>query len=413
MPTTHSFGSPDQRCRPAVDRDMSPRTGSRGGDIRSGGQDGERPPITPRDQVQVRSSLLPPSDAAPSPEGPSRVAEPAEDGSRPTASDWTRTLAQYRQPIPSRSLFELAVTVAPFVALWAVAWWALSINAVLALVLALANAAFLVRLFIIQHDCGHGTLFRDRRLCDWIGRVIGVFTLTPYDVWRKTHAIHHATTGNLDRRSAGDVPLLTVREYRKKRWLGRALYRLVRHPVFLFGVAPFYTFFLHHRLPVHLMGSGGRYWLSAMATNAAIGLALTLIVLLGGWDVLLLVFLPTTLLAAIAGVWLFYVQHQFEETNWEHEDDWNIQEAALYGSSHFDLPGILRWITGNIGVHHVHHLASRIPFYRLPEVIEDHATLAKARRITLWQSFRCARLHLWDEKHRRLLSFAEARTLFA
>ncbi len=333
----------------------------------------------------------------------------AQPESPPAASDWTRSLMKYRQPIPSRSIFELAVTLAPFVGIWAVAWWMLSISTVLAVALALANSAFLLRLFIIQHDCGHGSLFRDRRLCDWIGRGIGVLTLTPYDVWRKTHAIHHATTGNLDRRGIGDLPTLTVREYQEKGWLDRALYRLVRNPVFLFGVVPFYTFFLQNRLPVHLMRSGWRYWLSAMATNAAIGLTLTLIVWLGGWDVLLFVFLPTMLLAAMAGMWFFYVQHQFEETSWEYDEDWNIQEAALHGSSHYALPGVLRWITGNIGVHHVHHLASRIPFYRLPEVIEDHDLLAQSKRITLWESLRCARLHLWDEQRGRLLSFAEAR----
>lgn len=338
---------------------------------------------------------------------------PTQDAACPSASDWTRRLTRYRQPIPTRSAFELAVTLAPFIAIWAVAWWMLSISTVLAVALALANAAFLVRLFIIQHDCGHGSLFRDRRLCDWIGRGLGILTLTPYDVWRRTHAIHHATTGNLDRRGVGDVPTLTVREYRDKGWPGRALYRLLRHPVVMFGVVPFYLFFLQHRLPVCLMRSGWRYWLSAMATNAAIGLALTAIVWLGGWDVLLFVFLPTMLLGAIAGTWFFYVQHQFEETSWAHEDDWTIHDAALYGSSHYDLPGILRWITGNIGVHHVHHLASRIPFYRLPEVIEDHDILANTRRITLWQSFRCARLHLWDEERGRLLSFADARALSA
>ena len=330
-----------------------------------------------------------------------------------TPSDWSRAMAKYRQPIHSRSIFELTVTVAPFVAIWAVAWWMLSISTALAMALALVNAAFLVRLFMIQHDCGHGSLFRNRRLCDWIGRVIGVITLTPYDVWRKTHAIHHATTGNLDRRGVGDMPTLTVTEYREKGWLGRALYRLIRNPVFLFGVVPFYTFFLQNRLPVHLMRSGWRYWLSAMGTNAATGSALTLIVWLGGWDVVLFVFLPTMFLGAVAGMWFFYVQHQFEETSWQHEENWNIHEAALYGSSHYDLPGVLRWITGNIGVHHVHHLASRIPFYRLPEVIEDHEVLAKTKRITLRQSLRCAHLHLWDENRCRLLSFAEARALSA
>jgi len=330
-----------------------------------------------------------------------------------TPSDWTRTLAAYRQPVPARSVFEVTVTLVPFVAIWAVAWWLVPISAVLAMALALTNAAFLVRLFIIQQNCGHGSLFRDRRLCDWIGRGLGVLTLTPYDVWRRTHAIHHATTGNLDRRGVGDIPMLTVREYKEKGWLGRALYRLLRHPVVMFGVVPFYTFFLQNRLPVHLMRSGWRYWLSAMATNAAIGLVLAVIVWLGGWDVLLFVFLPTMLLAAIAGMWFFYVQHQFEETSWRHEEDWNVQEAALDGSSHYSLPGILRWITGNIGVHHVHHLASRIPFYRLGEVVRDHDLLSRSKRITLWQSFRCARLHLWDENGRRLLSFAEARTLAA
>ncbi len=241
--------------------------------------------------------------------------------------------------------------------------------------------------------------------------MIGVLTLTPYDVWRKTHAIHHASTGNLDRRGVGDMPTLTVSEYYRRGRLGRALYRVVRHPVFLFGVVPFYAFFLQNRIPVGLMRSGWRYWLSAMATNLAIGVTLALIVWLGGWDVLLFVFMPTVLLAAMAGMWFFYVQHQFEETSWQYEDDWTVQDAALNGSSHYALPGVLRWITGNIGVHHVHHLASRIPFYRLGEVIEEHDLLAQSKRITLWESFRCARLHLWDEQGRKLVSFAEARTL--
>jgi omega-6 fatty acid desaturase (delta-12 desaturase) len=326
-------------------------------------------------------------------------------------SDWTRILAKYREPILSRSLFEIAVTLTPFVAIWSLAWWALSVSPWLATALALANAAFLVRLFMIQHDCGHGAFFKDRRLGDWIGRILGVLTLTPYDVWRRTHAIHHATTGNLDRRGVGDMPTLTVREYREKSWIGRALYRLVRNPVFLFGIVPFYTFFLQHRLPVGLMRAGRRYWLSAMATNAAIGAALGAIAWLDGFDVLLFVFLPTMLLAAMTGMWLFYVQHQFEDTVWDHEADWTVQEAAFHGSSHYDLPGILRWITANIGVHHVHHLASRIPFYRLGEVVRDHDFLAQAKRLTLRDSFRCARLHLWDEKSRRLLSFSEARGL--
>ena len=281
----------------------------------------------------------------------------------------------------------------------------------LSLPLAVVNAAFLVRLFMIQHDCGHGAFFKDRKLGDWVGRGIGVLTLTPYDVWRRTHAIHHASSGNLDRRGVGDLPTLTVREYREKTRLGRAGYRLVRNPVFLFGIVPFYTFFLQHRVPAGLMRSGWRYWFSAMGTNLAIAAVVALLAWLGGADVLLLIYLPTTLLAAMAGMWLFYVQHQFEETHWDREEDWNIQEAALHGSSYYDLPGVLRWVTANIGVHHVHHMASRIPFYRLGEVLRDHDILSRMKRLTLMDSIRCARLHLWDEQSRRLVSFAGARAV--
>ncbi|WP_288940145.1 fatty acid desaturase [uncultured Roseovarius sp.] len=323
--------------------------------------------------------------------------------------EWTRILTKYSAPILSRSIFELTVTLTPFFALWAFAWWALSISPWLAVTLALTNAALLVRLFMIQHDCGHGAFFGNRRLNDWIGRFLGVLTLTPYEVWRKNHSIHHATTGNLDRRGTGDLPTLTVREYRQKNWIGRAMYRLVRNPFFLFGIAPFYLLFLQNRLPVGQMRAGGFYWLSTLATNAVLVAALGAIVWLGGLEVLLFVFFPTTLLAAVTGVWFFYVQHQFEDTVWEREEDWNVQEAALNGSSHYDLPGILRWITANIGVHHVHHAASRIPFYRLSDVVRDHDILARSKRITLWESFRCARLHLWDEKSRKLLSFSDAR----
>ncbi len=325
--------------------------------------------------------------------------------------EWTRILTKYREPIAARSLFELAVTLGPFLAIWALAWWSLSVSAWLALALAVLNGAFLVRVFMIQHDCGHGAFFRSRALGDNVGRALGVLTLTPYDVWRKTHAIHHSTTGNLDKRGVGDLPTLTVAEYRQKTWIGRFLYRLVRHPLFLFGVVPFYTFFLQNRLPIGLMRSGPRYWISAMGTNAAIAVLMAGIVWLGGWALLFVVFVPTMLVAASCGMWLFYVQHQFEETNWDRDPDWNVHHAALHGSSHYVLPGVLRWFTANIGVHHVHHMASRIPFYRLSEVLRDHDILAQSQRLTLLESFRCAGLHLWDEKNRRLLSFSEARAL--
>jgi omega-6 fatty acid desaturase (delta-12 desaturase) len=328
-----------------------------------------------------------------------------------TPSDWTRLLARYRTPILSRGLFELAVTVIPFLTLFALSWAALSVSPWLALLLSIVNAAFLMRLFLIQHDCGHGSYFKSRPLNDWVGRAIGVLTLTPYDVWRRTHAIHHASTGNLDRRGVGDIPTLTIAEYRAKGRAGRALYHLVRNPLFLFGIVPFYAFFLRSRIPAGLLRAGWRYWLSALATDATLLALIVALYLSGGWPLLLFVYLPTTLLAASAGMWLFYVQHQFEETSWDHEADWAVQNAAMHGSSYYVLPPVLAWLTANIGVHHVHHMASRIPFYRLGEVLTDHEVLSRVQRVTLRESLHCARLHLWDEKGRRLVSFAEARAI--
>lgn len=322
--------------------------------------------------------------------------------------DWTRVLAQYRAPNTGRSVFELTITVVPFVVLWVAAWHALSISVWISTSLAILNAAFLVRLFIIMHDCGHGAFFKSRVLCNWTGRFLGVLALTPYDVWRQTHAIHHSSTGNLDRRGIGDLPTLTVDEYVNRKWIGRALYRLVRHPLFMFGVVPIYTFFILYRLPAGLMHAGWRYWLSAMATNVVIATVLGGVYWVGGVDALLFVFLPTMFLAASIGVWLFYIQHQFEHTTWEHEEQWKLQHAAFYGSSHYALPGPLRWFTANVGVHHVHHMASRIPFYRLDEVLRDHGELAECQRVTLYESLHCARLHLWDESRQRLLTFSEA-----
>ena len=324
------------------------------------------------------------------------------------ARDWVKVLAKYRQPDTSRSLFELAVTMGPFLLLWGLAWWALSVSAWLTLALSCINAAFLLRLFTIQHDCGHGAFFENRTVSDWLGRVLGVLTLTPYDVWRRAHSIHHSSAGNLGRRGIGDITTLTVGEYRALSASRRLLYRLYRNPIVLFGIGPGYMFLLQNRIPMGLMGHL-KYWVSAMSTNAAILVALGLMLYFGGWAPILLIFLPTSLLAATAGVWLFYVQHQFENTHWSNEPDWDLHAAALEGSSYYVLPPVLQWLSANIGIHHVHHLYSRIPFYRLPQVLRDHADLAKMNRMTIRQSLRTVRMQLWDENSNRLMSFAEAR----
>lgn len=329
-----------------------------------------------------------------------------------TPRDWVKVLAAYRDPNTLRSSFELAVTVGPFLALWILAWWSLAVSYWLTLAISSFNAAFLLRLFAIQHDCGHGAFFNNRTVSDWLGRVIGVLTLTPYDVWRRSHSIHHSAAGNLGRRGIGDIHTLTVAEYQAMGAFGRWKYRLYRHPVILFGLGPGYLFLLQNRLPLGLMAKA-RYWVSAMCTNAAIIVALGLIIYFGGLMPILLIFLPSTLLAATAGVWLFYVQHQFETTHWDADEDWQLHDAALNGSSHYVLPLPLQWVSANIGIHHVHHLYSRIPFYRLPEVLRDHDELAVGNRMTIRESLVSARLHLWDEKSRRLLSFSQARARYS
>jgi acyl-lipid omega-6 desaturase (Delta-12 desaturase) len=320
---------------------------------------------------------------------------------------WTKILARYREPSRVRSVTELVITIVPLVLLWVLIWAALDFGYWFGLLLAVPAAGLLVRLFMIQHDCGHGAFFRHRLANDWVGRVLGVLTLTPYDFWRRTHAIHHASSGNLDQRGIGDIDTLTVGEYLAlSRW-GRLRYRLYRHPIVMFGIGPAYLFILQHRLPVGLMRRGWQPWLSTMATNAAIAAVIGTLIWFIGIGSFLLVHLPIMLLAASVGVWLFYVQHQFEDTFWAEDRTWNVHTAALHGSSHYDLPAVLRWFSANIGVHHVHHLCSRIPYYRLPDVLREHPELVATGRLTLIESLRCVRLVLWDERKRRLISFRE------
>jgi omega-6 fatty acid desaturase (delta-12 desaturase) len=323
------------------------------------------------------------------------------------ARDWVKVLARYREPSLPRSVFELVLTAGCFAAFWVLTWAALWLGYWLALLVAVPAAGFLVRLFMIQHDCGHGSFFRRRAANDWVGRVIGALTLTPYDAWRRDHAIHHATSGNLERRGIGDVATLTVREYLAlSRWR-RLGYRLYRNPFVMFGLAPAYLFILQQRLPSGLRRSGRESWISAMANNAAIAVIVTAMMWAVGVKPFLLVHIPIILLAASIGVWLFYVQHQFEHTYWAGSPAWSQHEAALHGSSHYDLPGILRWFTANIGVHHVHHLSSRIPYYRLPRVLRDFPELQGVGRLTLLESLACVPLVLWDEGRQRLISFRD------
>jgi omega-6 fatty acid desaturase (delta-12 desaturase) len=290
-------------------------------------------------------------------------------------------------------------------------WLAMGVSYWLTLLLAVPAGAMLARLFMIQHDCGHGAFFRRRAANDWLGRAISLLTFTPYEYWRRSHALHHARNGNLDHRGTGDVLTLTVGEYRAlPRWR-RIGYRLYRHPAVLFGFAPAFLFILQFRLPIGLMRGGWRTWMSTMSTNAAIAAMIVAAAFLIGIGTFLLIYLPVIIVAATIGVWLFYVQHQFEETSWDRQEAWSFHEAALHGSSHYELPAVLQWLTANIGIHHIHHLSSRIPFYRLGTVLRDRPELRAVSRLTLRQSFRTAGLTLWDENQRRLVTFRQARAL--
>lgn len=324
---------------------------------------------------------------------------------------WSLRLAKHRQQDNLRGLRELAVTAICFAALWAGMWALAQYSYWLALLVAIPAAGFLVRLFLIQHDCGHGTLFTRRSVNDWIGRVLGVLTLTPYDYWRNSHAQHHAGSGNLDRRGIGDIDLLTVREYAALTPWQRFRYRLYRHPMVMFGLGPTYLFILQHRLPIGAARGDKAAHISAYATNFGIAALVAIMVASLGWWQFLQIHAPITIAAASLGVWLFYVQHQFEDTYWCRSRDWSSSTAALQGSSYYDLPGPLRWLTANIGMHHVHHLSSRIPFYRLPAVLREWPELGNVRRLTIRESLGCVRLTLWDEASQRLVSFRQAAAL--
>jgi omega-6 fatty acid desaturase (delta-12 desaturase) len=302
-------------------------------------------------------------------------------------------------------MLEIVVTAGPFAGLWAGAWLATSVSYWLAMAISLVAAFFLVRLFMIQHDCGHGALFTRRSVNDWVGRLIGVLTLTPYDCWRRDHNHHHAGAGNLERRGVGDVTTLTVNEYKSLAPRAKFKYRLYRHPLVLLGIGPVFLFVVQHRVPGKAERHSPFAWVTTMATNVATVGIMGVVMAAVGLLPFLAVQIPLTIFSATIGVWLFYVQHQFEATYWAHPPEWTAQAAALHGSSYLLLPQPLNWLTANIGLHHIHHLSSAIPFYRLPKVLKDWPELREARCLTIAESVRSFRLALWDESSQRLVSF--------
>lgn len=331
----------------------------------------------------------------------------ATEGEHILAERLTAHCAAYKGAQPTRAVVQLLVTGVAFLALCALtlltverAYWVTALAT-------LPAAGLMVRLFIIQHDCGHGSFLASRAANAWVGRLISLVTLTPYAYWRQSHARHHATSGNLDRRGIGDVTTLTVKEYRALPLRARARYRLYRNPFVLLLVGAPVHFLLLQRLPPRLLRASRNAWLSVLSLNAAIVVLYGLLAAAVGIEALLLAILPMIVIASWIGGWMFYVQHQFENANWARDEDWDFQRAALHGSSYLVLPRVLRWFTGSIGLHHVHHLNSMIPNYRLQECLEGSAALQAMSRLTISESLKSVRLALWDEDRRKLVGFRD------
>ena len=315
-------------------------------------------------------------------------------------------IAPYARPDVGRSMLDLATSVVPYIALSVLGYLLVDSAPLAALALAPLAAGFLLRTYIMFHDCAHGSFLPTKRGNVWLGRALGLVVWTPYAKWKHDHAVHHATAGDLDRRGTGDVTTWTVEEYRSKTWKGRLGYRLFRNPRVMFGLGPIWGLMIQPRR----VGKSDRTRLrnSVHLTNLALLVVLGGLVALVGWKAYLLVQGPAIFLAAAAGVWLFYVQHQFEDAYWESGESWKYDDAALKGSSYLDLPQPLQWFSGNIGLHHVHHLSARVPNYRLQSAHDDLAVFQSVPRLSLMDGLKAPRLKLWDEERGRLVTFAEA-----
>jgi omega-6 fatty acid desaturase (delta-12 desaturase) len=332
--------------------------------------------------------------------GPSRQGE---------ATAWSGIVAKYQNASTRRAVWQIVNTLGPYLLLWYLIYCSLAVSWWLAVPLAVLAGAFMVRLFIIHHDCGHGSFFKSRLANDILGCITGVLTFTPYHHWRREHAVHHATSGDLDRRGLGDIWTLTVLDYLESSRWQRLVYRVARNPVVLFLVAPLYMFLVKHRIPKPKAGPRERrsvYWTNLAVVGMAAALSWAI-----GFKAYLLIQLTMLLVAGSAGLWLFYVQHQFEDVYWERGPGWDYATAALQGSSFYKLPRILQWFSGNIGFHHIHHLSPRIPNYNLERCHKAEPLFQSVTPITLLSSLKSVTLRLWDEQRHKLVGYGHLREL--
>jgi len=320
---------------------------------------------------------------------------------------WRESIARYERPSLRRSLFDIATSVVPYLALTVMMYLALNVSVWITLALALPAAGFLQRTFIVFHDCTHGSFLPTKRANVWLGRLTGFLVFQPFANWRHNHAVHHATSGDLDRRGTGDVPTLTVNEYASSSRKQRLGYRLFRNPVVMFGIGPIWSLMVGPRFWSRKMRRRQRS--SVIATNLVLAIAIGAIWLFVGFEAWILVQMPTVILAGTAGVWMFYVQHQFEDVYWESSERWSYADAALRGSSYLKLPKVLQFFTGNIGLHHVHHLSAKVPNYNLQRAHDENAIFHDVPVLTIRDGLRAVRLKVIDPQSGRLLTWNEVR----
>lgn len=326
-------------------------------------------------------------------------------GQKGKNSEWMEVVSRYNSPDSLRSWWQIINSVGPYIILWVVMLYTIRFSYLLTLLLSVLAAGFMVRIFIIFHDCGHGSFFKSKRLSKVVGILSGLIVFTPYHMWHHEHKIHHQTVGNLDKRGIGDVLTLTVEEYQNLSWFRRLYYRIYRNPIVLFGIAPILIFTIGQRFTKKQMSLKEKLFVHL--SNLSLIAIVTIMILLVGWEKYLMIQIPVLLIATSHGVWLFYIQHQFRHVVWTKSANWDYKTIALKGSSLFKLPGILNWFTGNIGYHHIHHLSPLIPNYNLKRCHEENQIFQDVKPVTFFTAFESLFLRLWDEKSQMLIKFSE------
>lgn len=318
---------------------------------------------------------------------------------------WKKSIAPIGKPSLKKSVWQLINSIVPFILLWGLAYLSMTVSIWLTLALTIPAAGFLVRIFIIFHDCCHQSFFVNKKANAIIGIITGILTFFPYEQWKNEHSIHHATSGNLTRRGTGDIWTLTTKEYAALSSWGRLAYRLYRNPIVMFGFGPIYLFVIAYRM--NRKGAKRKERMNTYFTNVALVGLMGLLCWTLGWKEVLLIQGLVLYLSGAAGIWLFYIQHQFEDTYFEHAEEWDYVSAAMQGSSFYKLPRILQWMTGNIGFHHVHHLDPQVPNYNLPQIHESNAAIREVPSIGLRLSLQALRYRLWDESSKRFVGFKD------